>query len=250
MQPCTVMRGATSTGAVLPSSAWAESDTAAPPSTGSFLWVHLCRRTNIMDTTRWTKHDGVPGGLFSPHPSKLHSHAVLPVHHEHQEGSSIFCVYETSSPMGAVEFAGFLEGPQSPFPYSAYSSKAHHVIMSPITRPPPAHFARRVRGFMQSAWMPTMDDSMRGLATMWETFADAAVHTEPCPIAPPSETGTARVEHETSTTKLDVSPTADAPSDDVMEKVARALPLEVKEGMLKVGAWHAHQAAEGTLDEE
>lgn len=221
-------------GAVLPASTWDEAS--APegkPGTGSFLWVHLRRRTtsagavdDIIDVTNWAQHDGAPGGLFSPHPSKLHSHFYLPVDHRDEDAGSIFCVYETSDPMGAADFGGFLEGPQSPFPHTAYSHVAHEVLPGRLTRLPAAHFARRARGFFGNAWMPFMDDSMGGLGAMSEAFSAAALHDD-------MRTGVARnAAAEVSMAEKEVVLFNDKEPEAIAEEAAAPTPSELDDARM------------------
>jgi hypothetical protein len=158
-------------GAILPPSAWpTESAHRSAPSSGSTFLVQFRRRPGNDDITTWRKHSGLPGHLFSPHPTQLHNAMFLPVDNE----GSIYCVWETREQMSETEFAHFLEGPNCPVPYSAYQYEAHEVDSSRLTRLPASAFQRRAAGFMASSMMPMMDGAMNNLFGSLAHLASAA----------------------------------------------------------------------------
>jgi hypothetical protein len=146
-------------GASIPASAFS---TPRPPepfasSTGSFFWV---RHAFLPGGAAlfWAAMEAEPARFASPYPDRVHTHCVLPT--GTSDDDALFSVWETREPMHAEEFAGFINGPQSPAPPTWFGNSEVHQL-TPNANPFPAVFG--ARSFMASVVMPLMDAPMPSL---------------------------------------------------------------------------------------
>jgi hypothetical protein len=155
-------------GTALPESAWPEPPLPAASSSGSLFWS-----THSFDNANVARKFLRDPPRDSPHAGLLHMHCVLPT--GHRISDPVFCAWETRWPMEEADFLAFLDGPNSPFPLTAFNNLAHGVLDGGVM--PASAFPQR-RSFMGLNMMPLMDDAMGPMAGMFKHMAEHAVHSD------------------------------------------------------------------------